>query len=207
MDNWKTNVSNSTKHPIYEPNLIYKTLWKHGILYRNYDLSFVDSYYHKEGISNVAFYTIKYMLKPNPKIQHRQQALRLNLDEVEYTNVWNLIKPKKMVSHGFGWLDEHGKVYPSIVNHLRKGISTTPNDSLFPMFFSPYNGFSSPLCDYYKSKGNVFTMKDAVEFAMRQDSVSEKDLRRKSLDSFTQFDNLVKSVDSHETDIICDFFD
>lgn len=197
LDNWKTNVSNSDKFPIYEPNLIYKENMQFGIKRRNYDVQFVDSTLSSNSISNVSFYTIKYMLKPNPKIAKRQQALRLNLDEEEYNFIWNTIKPKNFVSKGFGLYDSSGLFSNDIVSYLKHCIKRTPLDSAFPFFYSPYNGFSSPLCEYYRSIGDIYSLKNAIDFACRIGNPSTARQVSKSLNDFIKFEKMVRRSDEH----------
>lgn len=203
LDNWKTNVSKSDKFPIYEPNCIYRESITNHQKRFNYDVQYVDSSLSSDSISNVSFYTIKYMLKPNPKIAKRQQALRLNLDEQEYNFIWNTIKPKNYVSKGFGLFDSSGVMSDDIVKYLNQCVKRTPVDSPFPYFYSPYNGFSSPLCEYYRSFGDIFSLKDAIDFSCRVKSADMQTQVSKSLNDFIKFEKMVRRCDEHQflTDI------
>lgn len=169
-ENWSVNVG-SNRHPKYESLFTYKEIWIHGAKKTNYDLHYVvPSYNGEESSSNVSFYVTKYMLKPSNKERRLQQALHLNLSDVEYHDVWNLVKSRCICSKGFGLcLDSEGNISDLVLTHLRKGIEVSED---FPKFFNPSTGQSFPLSKYYRSKGDIYKFSDALRFYMDADSDS-----------------------------------
>lgn len=98
---WAVNVG-TRKNPIWEPRFTYRKRFYGGKLYQNFDLHYVNPNLTTEGVANVAFYVTKYMMKPSPKEEARQQFLKLNLQEEQYEKVWSTIKCRLLVSKGLG---------------------------------------------------------------------------------------------------------
>lgn len=168
FDQWKVNVSGSTKKPIWEPLFTYKEIYKDGRLYRNYDLHYVSSDVSDDGVSNVAFYVTKYMLKPSDRAQRLQQALRLNLDSEEYERTWSIVRPRFDTSIYMG-LNASGRspfgdvqIDPEVLTYLRKCIDMS---EYLPSYFSPSDGKQMPLSHYYKSYVQIYSAQDALRFS------------------------------------------
>lgn len=165
---WAENVG-TKKHPIYEPRFTFRQKWRDGKLFTNYDTHFVQPSLTKDGISSVAFYVCKYMLKPSDKESRLQRALRLNYDSEEYETLWNIVKSRSIrsASFGLGFKDFNRS---KIIEHLKKGINLSRGKSPYPLYFSPDSNKTFPLCPYYRGKGDIFTFKDWHDFHMFDDS-------------------------------------
>ena len=98
---WAVNVG-TRKNPVWEPRFTYRKRYYGGKLYQNFDLHYVNPNATTEGVQNVAYYVTKYMMKPSPKEEARQQFLKLNLDEEQYESTWSRIKCRLLVSKGLG---------------------------------------------------------------------------------------------------------
>ena len=98
---WAENIG-TRKNPVYKPRFKYARRWSFGKVYTNYDLHWVDPSLTSGQTSNVAYYVSKYMMKGSDKDARRQQFLRLNLSEDEYTEVWKTIRCRMVCSKGLG---------------------------------------------------------------------------------------------------------
>lgn len=204
LKEWRRNYG-SKKHPIYKKLCDYVCKMIRGKLCRTYDLHYVDPNLTTEGESNVAFYIMKYMLKPSNREIRLQQALRLNLPEDEYEEIWQKVRNKITYSRYFGRPNDE-----DVVKYLRKCIKLSYNDK-FAKYYNPNTGASFPLARYYKGKGNIYTAKDAWKFYENNhlnteaidspnlgderngyeiDMVIEKTLKRNSLADQHTFDDI-----------------
>lgn len=157
---WRRNYG-SNRNPIYKPLFTFKQVYCSGVIHRNFDLHYVIPTSDSDA-SSVAFYVMKYMLKPSDKLSRLQQALHLNLPPDEYESVWSIVKTRLVASKGLGLnLDEDGNIDPLILEHLRKSITLSTD---FPKFFNPKDGKSFPLSRYYRSRGQIYTLDDALRF-------------------------------------------
>lgn len=186
LSEWKRNVAPpiwskkrnkfipNSRYPVWKPLCSYVRKMVHGRIRTNYDLHFVQEGLTSAGSSDVAFYVLKYMMKPSNREKRLQQALHLNLDSEEYEAVWKIVRSRSFASEGFGLgtssfhkVGMH-RIYdvPEIVlQHLRKGIDLSfKNDEPIPSFFSPVDGSSHPLAKYYKNRGEIFTQDDFINF-------------------------------------------
>lgn len=171
---WKRNYG-TRKNPVYKPLCTYVRKVVHGRLRTNFDLHYVNPSLSNGGESDVAFYVLKYMMKPSFRLVRLQQALHLNLPQDEYEAIWKVVRSRHFESVGFGFgtseytsFNGHWiyKVPDKVLEHLRKGIvlSKISSDEPMPSFFSPVDGKSFPLAKYYKSKGEVFNQQDFLDF-------------------------------------------
>lgn len=152
---WKRNYG-SRRNPIYKPLFTYRERYVHGVLKRNFDFHYVKPVVGFSSDS-VAWYCIKYMLKPSTKEHRLQQALHLNLSEDEYNKIWNLVRSRVFFSKHFG--DS-----PEFVSRIRRGIDISKSaGSPFPCFYTS-DGKSFPLSRYYKSKARFYNLDDALAF-------------------------------------------
>ncbi len=72
-NNWVVNVG-TNRHPVYDPLFTYQVKYYRGKRYSNYDTHFVTPSLTTDGISSVAFYVCKYILKSNPKERRLAEA-------------------------------------------------------------------------------------------------------------------------------------
>lgn len=174
LSEWKRNFG-SRKFPDYKPLCSYVRKVVHGRLRTNFDLHYVNPVLSSGAESDVSFYVLKYMLKPSDRAIRLQQALKLNLPEDEFVDIWKLVRCRHFESEGLGlgtsrYVSDNGHrnyVIPDkVLSHLRRGIdlSKRKQDEPIPFFFSPIDGSSSPLAKYYKSKGEVFNQQDFLDF-------------------------------------------
>ena len=217
LSDWRRNYG-TRKHPDYKPLCSYVRKMVHGRLRTNFDLHYVNPTLSSGSEADVAFYVLKYMMKPSSRSVRLQQALRLNLPDDEYEDIWKLVRCRHFESEGFGLgtsnfhkVGNHlvYDVPDSVFKHLRKGIdrSKVGNgvDDPQPSFFSPVDGSSHPLAKYYKSKGEIFTMQDFLDFFYSSKKIGsdnfipEKDVDNQTDQSIEKFDKNLKLVDFEDT--------
>lgn len=179
---WKRNVASpvwsdkkqkfipNTRCPVYKPLCTYVRKFIRGKIRTNYDLHYVNPVLSDGGTADVAFYVLKYMLKPSDRATKLRQALHLNLPQEEYNDVWKVVKPRHFESDGFG-LGQNLKsdsgyrlATPNVYQHLRSSIARSKGYSAFPSYFSPVTGQSFPLARYYKNRGDIYSVSDALDF-------------------------------------------
>lgn len=176
LSEWKRNYG-SRKYPDYRPLCTYVRKFIRGRLRTNFDLHYVNPIMSDGGTADVCFYVLKYMMKPSNRAVRLQQALRMNLPEDEYEDLWSIVRPRHFESEALG-LGQCVKtrlphryryeVAKPVLEHLRRGIELSkvadPGKDLMPSYFSPEDGHSSPLAKYYKGNGDIFTMTDYLDF-------------------------------------------
>lgn len=139
---WRRNYG-SRRNPIWRPLCTFHSKWSHGQLYTNFDLHFVHERTSSEGSDDVAFYCSKYLLKPSNKEIRLQQALRLNLSEDEYDDVWKLVKSRCLCSKRFGLSSDYEKQY------VLYCLERSKNDPTGLKYYT-YKGQPQPIAKYYK---------------------------------------------------------
>jgi len=173
--NWKRNIAPSTKKPVYKELFTYNESWRNRILYRNYDLHYVNPSTTNNGVADAAWYVLKYLLKntdnyESTKEVQRQRALKMNLSTViedvdengeikskfqpdtEYYEIWNKIKSKAFYSKYFGLgmkPTPFGDIDEDIYYWIRKGIEYGKGKFDYPIFVHPITGETFPLAKYY----------------------------------------------------------
>lgn len=169
LENWQRNTG-TKRNPKYENLCTYRETFHNGQWHRNYDCHWINPGATKEGIADPAWYVMKYMLKDSGKERRRQQALKLNLPQQEYLDAWETIKTKAFYSKFFG-LNTNTRnpfgdieIDKDIYNYLRKCIEYGKGKFKFPIFINPNNGQTFPLADFYKSKEELFTLKDYADY-------------------------------------------
>lgn len=163
---WRRNYGTWRK-PDYRSLCTYVRKYVHGRLRSNFDLHYVNPSLSSGGVADVAFYVLKYMMKPSDRSTRLQQALRLNLPEDEYEDIWSLVKCRHFESERFGLgVSEKCTIPEPIYSHLRHGLdlSRSQKDDPYPSYFSIIDGSKHPLARYYKSQGDVYTMQDFLDF-------------------------------------------
>lgn len=173
LEYWSRNYG-SRRVPDYKPLCEYHECFRGGKLHKNYDLHYVNPALTEGGCTTVAFYVLKYMLKPSNRAIRLQQALHLNLDEYEYRDIWNIIRPRYFKSLGFGYngiVTSGRTILPDvdIVSYLRKCVKQTPPEYGYPFYYNPDSGDHFPLARYYKDNPDIFSLKDAYNFYYLKD--------------------------------------
>lgn len=163
---WRRNIG-SDKSPTYVPLCQFKRIYTHDGVKTNYDFHYINPALSKNGVSDVGFYVLKYMMKPSDRATKLQQALKLNLSSDEYDSIWKIVKPRTFKSLRFGddSYDNVSKVYTSfdVEEYIRNCISRSKlNNEDYPKFYNPHDGSSFPLSRYYRNK--FFTVNDAESF-------------------------------------------
>lgn len=204
-DAWCINKG-SDKKPIYEPLFEFHQKYYRGKLYSNYDTHFVVPSLSSDGITSLAFYVCKYLLKPNSKEKRLQQAFRLNLPDDEYDYSWNLVKSRSFRSLGFG-LGFDGVNRDKVIEYLRNCVKRSDRSLGYPCFFSPETGASFPLAPFYKQTPLIYTYKDMLDFKLQDDSmifdpeISSQDF----FESAKKFECIQTLVDSKDLTINFNF--
>lgn len=174
FNNWQVNVGDD-KFPVYEnlSRYVVKPDRRSRSGFKStYDFHFVYEPDSPGGIADVAFYVLKYMLKPSPRAVKLQQAIKMNHSPEVYKESWSVIKPRYFKSLGFGFNGKadprHRKSYTpdsDILDYVRSGVkSSLDSRSEFPLFFSPSSGQSFPLAPFYKDNPNVMSEQTLLEF-------------------------------------------
>lgn len=184
LGEWRRNVATcynrhgelvpNTRNPRYVPLCKYVKIWKNGKWRTTYDFHWIDpTVVDKQGkihdASDVGFYVTKYLMKADKYVQRLQRALRLNLSPEEYKKAWALLRPKALVSKGWGIpRDYNGNVLPRVRDHVRKGIEMAQNDkdALYSYFINPETGQTFPLSPYLRKYFEAPT--DVLTYYYRQ---------------------------------------
>lgn len=158
FDQWKRNYG-GRKFPIWKPLFTFKKILRHGKEFKNFDFHYVEPF-TKDGktTSDVAAYVSKYVLKYDPWLKKRLQALYAKINDPDiYNELRNKLKSRVLFSKHFG--DD-----PSYTKHVRKGIDYSINktDEVGYIFINPVSGQHYPLSPYLKKK--FLKIEDAVEF-------------------------------------------
>lgn len=184
LANWCRNVG-TRKNPIYKPLLTYKKKYVNGQLFSNYDLHYVDPSLTDAGVADVAFYVLKYMTKPSERENNLRIALKLNLPEDEFYKVWSLVRSRWSASLDFGLSKNE-----DVRKYLKECIKKTPRDAGYPFYINPVSGQTFPLSRFYRSKPDIFSIDDAVDFYFNFDpNVNYSDPNRdQQLKKWREFD-------------------
>lgn len=159
----------------------YRESIRYGVKHKTYDFHFVDPRLTDGGVTDCAFYVIKYMMKyegadiksdfGNIHEKSIQRALKLNYDEQEYKETWDIVKSRKRQSLDFGlncW-DKERTPDEEIVKWLREGVERSKKSSPYPVYYCPESLLTFPLAPYYKGKGYIYCVKDALDFYYKND--------------------------------------
>lgn len=165
LKEWRVNKG-STRKPIYSP-LCDFVVTRRG---RTFDCHYINPRASDRGEEDVAFYVSKYILKYSDYVDKLKSALRLNLPFDKFKEMWQIMRPKALISKGFGVGRFHGyrqkklRIFPNVRNHIRKGIdhSLANSECLYPIFINPVSGQTFPLSPYYRRR--FMTLDDAYVF-------------------------------------------
>lgn len=162
---WRRNYG-STRKPIWKPLLTYV---RRGDKY-NYDLHYLDPNSSKDGLDGVSFYVTKYILKFDDWVDRFKSKLFFSLPLDKYKEAWNLLRPRILMSKGFG-----SPTDPDVVSHIAKGITfALDTNSFFPYFISRVNGSTYPLSPYFCKK-LMRPFEKAIFFSRRPDELLTRD--------------------------------
>lgn len=204
-------------HPIYQPLCTYVRKFVRGKLRTNFDLHYVNPVLSSGGSADVAFYVLKYMMKPSNRAIRLQQALHLNLEEDEYNDIWKIVRPRHFESEGLGLgqcvkhKENHRVFYevsPKVLDYLRDCVKRSEGvqDLTMPAFFSPVDGAQRPLAKYFKGHSDIYTMSDFLSFFYKDkktgsDNVIVHDDRplNQTVSKIDDFDKKVSNVQFQQT--------
>ena len=212
LSQWKRNVSGScSRYTEFKPLCTFVRKMVRGKIRSTYDLHYVNPVLSDGSDADVAFYVSKYMIKKSEKLVNLQRALRLNLPDEEYADVWKLVKPKWFASPGFGLnskfirLNEY-EPSPVVVDYIRGCVDFSRKYLDTPKFINPIDGSTFPLGRYYINNPNCYTVSDQEFFykksvangSKRADNmiISDRDLSS----ILTSIDNSRLKMDSLEFD-------
>lgn len=193
LDHWRRNYG-STRSPVWRPLCTYVRTFKT----RNFDLHYLNPYSSKDGLDDVAFYATKYALKYDSWLDKLKSKLFFNLPESDFTEVWNLLRPRRLISKGFGGLSD-----PLVLDHINQGINLALSDStaMFPYFISPVTGQTFPLSPYYSKK--LLTLSDLEVFNSRKPRINSDDMMLDTSPQYTPYEIERKEVRfAHVQDIL-----
>ena len=147
---------------------------------RNFDLHYCDPWSSKKGLEDVAFYVSKYVLKYDSWTDRLKSKLFFNLPDDDYKVVWDLIRPRRLMSKGFGSPDSQ-----KVADHINKGIALAISDrsAKYPYFISPVDGSTYPLSPYYASR--YMRLDDLEVFNSRNPSITGYDRMVDSTPEYT----------------------
>lgn len=185
---WRRNYG-SNRNPIWKPLFTYHRKYVSGEIHTNFDLHFVTERSTPNGSVDVSYYVSKYLLKPSSKEIRLQQALRLNLPEDEYQDVWNLVKSRCLVSKFFGLSTDREREYVSSClfrsQYEKDGLAIYDSQ-----------GFPRPLSKYYRK---LVTKDIALTSSKYHPPVYEdtRDISSK-LDSIARGKRLIEKIKSRD---------
>lgn len=196
---WCRNYG-SRRSPVYRPCCTYISKVVCGKLKSTYDFHYVSPSSLDGSTMDVSFYVTKYMLKPSSKAERLQSALKLNLSDEEYEDIWSKVKPRWFSSLNFGFgiygtqprkvsFSERLKLLENTNSFkiVRQSIDRSLVAQDTPKFYNPENGRSMPLSRYWKSFGNLFTADDFLTFYYKSNEradnvvIDDRDLSLKVL--------------------------
>lgn len=183
----------NSRNPIWQPLCTYVNDHRG----RNFDLHYCDPWSSKKGLEDVAFYVSKYVLKYDTWTDKLKSKLFFNLPDEDYKVVWDLIRPRRLMSKGFG--DPNSQ---KVADHINKGIALAISDhsAKYPYFISPVDGSTYPLAPYYASR--YMRLDDLEVFNMRNPSITGYDRMVDSTPEYTPHEIAQKE---QKFQIVCDY--
>lgn len=153
LKEWRRNYGSDRK-PKYKPLCRYVCTYSG----RTFDFHYINPASTLEGEADVAFYVTKYLLKADKWVDRLKSALKLNLKEDDFLEIWKKLKPRACISKGWGDPDN-----PAVINHIRKGIDISKESNAeFPWYISPTVGNTFPLSPFYQRR--FLTMEDKLHY-------------------------------------------
>lgn len=210
-DNWKINVEDEPYkkkfHPRYEPMFQYHEKYIAGKLRKNYDLHFVNPSLTVGGVSDAAFYVLKYMLKQSEYERKLHSKLFLTYEPSEASYLWKLVRSKLFYSTYFGFNPEKVNPFgdmdadPAIISYLQDCINQSKGNFPYPCFYNPNTAQSFPMAKYYTGhhlfSSQFIDLNDLFifhDFQPSEDNVSIRDMALSEIAA--QMDAFLHRVDS-----------
>lgn len=219
--NWKRNIG--TQHyPLWQDLSEYRESYRGGRIRRTYDFHFVNPLTTKGGITDVAFYVLKYMLKGMQE-KDTQRAIYLNYEKWEAQKIWDTVKNRREYSLGFGLDVDYSKqgknrsiteeiCNPEIVKYLRDGVKRSlQGNEEYAYYYCPENLNTFPLANYYKRFAFIYNLEDEKKFYERNperyrwNKLNGDDTATNS--KVKQWRDLERIINQTELDDIADDFD
>lgn len=192
---WSRNLG-TRGHADYKCLTTYQKRFYAGKLHTNYDTHYVNPSLSTNGVSDAAFYVLKYMLKASPYERYLYASLKDELAPDEFYYTIKRVRSHCTMSKGVG-----NPTSPDVVNYINYCIQRSDVSLGYPQFFNPNTGQRFPLCQYYRTKFlNVY---DGLNFGYNwfdKDGLSseQKILRWK------EFDKILQKVNEHESQVFYD---
>lgn len=185
FNEWKRKISGTTRDAKYTNLCEYRESKQGRRIRRTYDFHWVDPRKTDSGITDAAFYVLKYMLKSSTHEEKIRQALMLNYWDAENFEIyeqseaymlWNTIKSKKEFSLGFGLGIDFSKqghcrkiteqiCDEDILSYLKGCISDSKKQNTeYAYYYCPENLSTFPLANYYKKYGWIYSDEDEEYF-------------------------------------------
>lgn len=153
LKEWRRNYGSDRK-PKYKPLCKYVSTFRG----RTFDFHYINPASTLEGEADVAFYVTKYLLKSDKWVDRLKSALKLNLSEDEFSDIWKKLKPRACVSKGWG-----DPKNPEVARYIRKGIDLSKESKAeFAWYISPTVGNTFPLSPFYQRR--FLTMEDKLHY-------------------------------------------
>lgn len=220
LENWKRNVG--TRHnPLYTNLCKYVESFRGGKLRATYDFHYVNPALTKSGITDAAFYVLKYMMKGKQNLDTKR-ALILNYGEFGF-KTWDRIKDRREYSLGFGldvdW-SKSGKdrtikeeiCNPEIINYLKNCVKRSKTAKTeYAYYYCPEALNTFPLANYYKQKGFIYTAEDDYYFykqnpkRYRERKETPEHMEQSQIDK--QYTDFEKILQLQQMEDIADTFD
>lgn len=174
LENWQRNIG-SKHYPLYQDLCEYRESYRGGKKRATYDFHYINPLLTKGGVTDAAFYVLKYMLK-GIQDKRTMQAIFLNYDTVTAWNIWNRIRNRREYSLGFGLdidLSKKGKdrtitediCNPEIVEYLQTGVKRSlAAKTEYAYYYCPENILTFPLANYYKRYSFIYSQEDEWKF-------------------------------------------
>lgn len=172
---WRRNIG-STRNPIWVPLFTYVRTRKSY----NFDLHYLNPSLSPDGLDDVGFYVTKYCLKFDDWLDKLKSKLFLNLSEADFTDTWDKLRPRRLISKGFGSPNDE-----TVINHINKGINLAiaSDSALYPFYINPVTGATFPLSPYYSSK--FLQLSDLSVFLSRRPTLTSYDAMTDSTPKFS----------------------
>lgn len=160
FNEWKRNIG-TKDYPIYQELCTYVESWRGNKKRSTYDFHYVNPALTKGGVTDAAFYVLKYMLKGIQE-KNAKRAIFLNYDYSTATEYWNRIKNRKEYSLGFGLDIDWSKAgkdrtikeeicNQEIIKYLKDGVKRSlENKEDYAYYYCPESINTFPLANYYK---------------------------------------------------------
>lgn len=218
---WQRNIG--TQHfPLWQDLSEYRESYRNGRIRKTYDFHYVNPLTTKGGITDVAFYVLKYMLKGMQE-KDTKRAIYLNYERWEAQKIWDTVKNKREYSLGFGLDVDYSKqgkdrtitediCNPEIIKYLKDGVKRSlQGNEEYAYYYCPENLNTFPLANYYKRFAFIYNLEDEKKFyeknpeRYRWNKLNGDDTATNT--KVKQWRDLERIINQTELDDIADDFD